>query len=130
MKTTMKKENSPFKKILVVEDIDSINYDIVKTLEDFFSHSKFQLNPTKFCDEALLKTRKSIKDEAPYDLIIVDLFFKQEDTAHQKIKDGWALIKAINTLEMSTKIIVFSVEDKQMIVENLFSEFFYSCLCK
>ena len=46
-----------FKKVLIAEDIDSINYGIEKVLEVI---PGVQTTHAKYCDEALLKIKNSI----------------------------------------------------------------------
>lgn len=108
-----------FKKILISEDHESMNLSVQKTLEE--------LNITNFdyvyyCDDALAKAQKSIREKQPYDLLITDLYY-EEDHLPQKLKDGRELISAIRQEQPDLKIIVFSAEHKSGIIDSLFNDY-------
>lgn len=108
-----------FKKILIAEDHESSSISVQKTLED--------LNITNadyvyYCDDALAKIQKSIRENDLYDLLITDLSF-EEDHREQKIKDGKELISAAKELHPSLKVIVFSAEHRSGVIDSLFSEY-------
>lgn len=105
-----------FKKILIIEDIDSINFGITAVLEKHFT---VEVHCSKYCDEGLLKVKKAIQDGTPFDLIITDLSFK-EDYREAKITTGEDLIKALNHEQPDIKIIVYSVEDRLFLIKSLF----------
>lgn len=105
-----------FKKVLIVEDIDSINFGITAILE---KHFPVEVHCSKYCDEGLLKIKKAIQDNTPFDLIITDLSFK-EDYREAKITTGEGLINAINQEQPDIKIIVYSVEDRPFLIKSLF----------
>ncbi len=75
-----------------------------------------------YCDDAVAKIQKSIRETNLYDLLITDLSF-EEDHHEQKIKDGKTLIKAAKELQPSLKTIVFSAEHKSGIINSLFTEY-------
>lgn len=105
-----------FKKVIIAEDIDSMNLGIQQVLKDLnivdFQHSKF-------CDEAFLKIRAAIHQNEPYDLLISDLSFK---TDHRKaaIANGDELVQKVRALQPDIKIIAYSVEDKSYRIKSLF----------
>ncbi|MEO7978629.1 response regulator [Flavobacterium sp.] len=105
-----------FKKVIIAEDLDTMNLGIQQVLKDLnildFQHSKF-------CDEAFLKVRASISQNQPYDLLISDLSFKSD---HRKpdIANGDELIKKVRALQPDIKIIAYSVEDKSYRIKSLF----------
>jgi two-component system capsular synthesis response regulator RcsB len=105
-----------FKKVIIAEDFDSINLGIEQALKDVgivdFHHSKY-------CDDAFLKIRRAILDNAPYDLLISDLSFKK-DHRDVKIKNGDELIKSVRELQPEIKIIAYSIEDKSHRIKSLF----------
>ncbi|MCG9791171.1 response regulator [Flavobacterium algicola] len=105
-----------FKKVIVAEDFDSINLGITQALQDLnivhYEHSKY-------CDDALLKIRKAINDNEPYDLLISDLSFKK-DHREVKIEKGDQLIEQVRLLVPDLKIIAYSVEDKSYRIRSLF----------
>ena len=108
-----------FKKILISEDHESMNISVQKTLEE--------LNITNFdyvyyCDDALSKAQKAIREKQPYDLLITDLYY-EEDHLPQKLKDGRELISAIRQELPDLKIIVFSAEHKSGIIDSLFNDY-------
>ena len=107
-----------FNKVLVAEDFDSISITIEKALEDL---SIREIHHAKYCDDAFLKIRKAIQDEAPYDLLISDLSFKP-DHRENKLKTGDELIASIKKIQPNIKTIVFSIEDKSFRIKSLFND--------
>jgi response regulator RpfG family c-di-GMP phosphodiesterase len=107
-----------FKKVLVAEDLDSISIAVIQVLEDLKIPT---IHHVKYCDDGLLKIKKGLNDNEPYDLLISDLSFKSD---HRKIglSDGEDLIKAINDVQPSLKKIVFSIEDKSYRIKTLFND--------
>lgn len=108
-----------FKKVLIAEDVDIINSGIIKTLEKM---SISEIVHVPYCDEALLKLKKENLDSTPFDLLITDLSFI-EDYHPQKIKSGVDLVEQVRTEFKDLKIIVFSVEDKPYIIQNLYNNY-------
>ena len=104
-----------FKKVLIAEDIDIINSGIKSTLE---AMNIAEIIHVSYCDEALLKLRSESKKNTPFDLLISDLSF-EEDHHQQKIKSGTELIKKVREEFDDLKIIVFSIEDKPFVIQNL-----------
>ncbi|KAB1228795.1 response regulator [Chryseobacterium viscerum] len=108
-----------FKKILIAEDHESSSISVQKTLEDLnISNADY----VYYCDDAIAKIQKSIRENDLYDLLITDLSF-EEDHREQKIKDGKELISAAKELHPSLKAIVFSAEHKSGVIDSLFSEY-------
>ncbi|MBM7418286.1 MULTISPECIES: response regulator [Chryseobacterium] len=108
-----------FKKILISEDHESINFSVQKTLEDL-NFDNFEY--VYYCDDALAKAQKAIREKKPYDLLITDLYY-EEDHHPQKLKDGRELILAIRQEQPDLKIIVFSAEHKSGIIDSLFNDY-------
>jgi DNA-binding NarL/FixJ family response regulator len=108
-----------FKKILIAEDHESINISIQKTLEDLNIPN---IDYVYYCDDALAKIQKSLREEQPYDLLITDLYY-EEDHRAQNIKDGRELIQKIKEIQPSLKVIVFSAEHKSGVIDSLFNEY-------
>ncbi|GEM51320.1 hypothetical protein EB1_11100 [Empedobacter brevis NBRC 14943 = ATCC 43319] len=108
-----------FKKVLIAEDFESFNVSVQKVLKDLNVE-----NPDYafYCDDALLKVKKGLLDNQPYDLLISDLSF-EEDHREQKIKGGRELIEAVRLIQPELKVIVFSVERKADMVDNLFKKY-------
>lgn len=108
-----------FKKILIAEDHESSSISVQRTLEDLnISNTDY----VYYCDDAVAKIQKSIRENDYYDLLITDLSF-EEDHHEQKIKDGKELIKVIRELQPSLKTIVFSSEHKSGVINSLFTEY-------
>ncbi|MCC9016544.1 MULTISPECIES: response regulator [Flavobacterium] len=105
-----------FKKVLVAEDLDTMNLGIEQVLKDL-NINHFQ--QSKYCDEAFLKMRKAIQDDEPYDLLISDLSFKT-DHREVKIANGDELVQKVRELQPNIKIIAYSVEDKSYRIKSLF----------
>lgn len=108
-----------FKKVLVAEDLDSISIAVIQVLEDLKIPT---IHHVKYCDDGLLKVKKALLENEPYDLLISDLSFK---TDHRKtqLNNGEDLIKAVNGVQPKLKKIVFSIEDKSYRIKSLFNDF-------
>lgn len=105
-----------YQKVLIAEDIDSINVGVVQALSELgITH----IDHVKYCDDALLKIKKSILDKDTYDLFICDLSF-EEDHREVKIKSGEECITEIRKLLPGLNIIVYSIEDKSFRIKSLF----------
>jgi DNA-binding NarL/FixJ family response regulator len=107
-----------FKKVLVAEDLDTISITVVQALEEL---NVLEIHHAKYCDDAFLKIKRALYDDAPYDLLISDLSFKL-DHRENKIASGEELIEAIKKEQPSIKTIVFSIEDKSFRIKSLFSK--------
>lgn len=108
-----------FKKILIAEDHESSSISVQKTLEDL---NISNVDYVYYCDDALAKIQKSIREKDLYDLLITDLEY-EEDHREQNIKDGKELIKTIKAIHPSLKTIVFSAEHKSGVIDSLFKEY-------
>lgn len=106
-----------FKKILIAEDLDSISIAVSQALEKI---SIGEIHHAKYCDDALLKVKRALQDEAPYDLLISDLSFKP-DHRQTKLSCGDELIEAVKKIQPDIKTIVFSIEDKSYRIKSLFN---------
>lgn len=98
-----------FKKILIVDDHAAVNKGIAEELLAQTAINKIDF--AQYCDDAYLKFKKAIKENIPYDLVIVDLTFKA-DYRKQKIKNGLGLIEAVKHEDTTIKTLVYSVEDR------------------
>lgn len=107
-----------FTKILIAEDYESSNISVQKTLEDLkIPNSKY----VSYCDDALERIKMSVLQKEPFELLITDLSF-DEDYREQSLKTGQELISAAREIQPDLKIIVFSVEKKEVIIEKLFED--------
>ncbi|MGL2965870.1 response regulator [Flavobacterium sp. XGLA_31] len=107
---------SKYNKILIAEDIDSINIAVVQTLKQL---GIVHIEHVKYCDDALLKVKKAILDGMPYDLFVCDLSF-EADHRDVLLRTGEEAIAAIRKIQPELKIIVYSVEDKTFRIKSLF----------
>ncbi|MTH17358.1 response regulator transcription factor [Flavobacterium sp. LC2016-01] len=105
-----------FKKVLVAEDLDSISIAVIQILEDLKVNS---IDHVKYCDDGLLKIKKGLAENEPYDLLISDLSFKSDHRKNQ-LTSGEDLIEAVNKVQPNLKKIVFSIEDKSYRIKSLF----------
>jgi len=105
-------------KVLIAEDHQSANLSLQKTLADLgISQSTY----TYYCDDALLQAKKAIAEGHPFDLLITDLSF-EEDDRKQKLAGGIDLIRAIKEIQPKIKILVFSSESKIAVIDLLFKD--------
>lgn len=104
-----------FKKVIVAEDLDSINIAVVQALEALGIP---EIENAKYCDEAFLKIKKAALQEQPFELLITDLSFKT-DHRENRLQSGEALIAVLKKEQPSLKVIVFSIEDKSYRIQSL-----------
>ena len=107
------------KRILIAEDIDSINTGIVSILEEKFDFKIYHANS---CDKAYLKIVKSVQDQDPYHLIISDLSFKVEGFLAPKLKNGEELVNAVKEVIPDIKSIIYTIEDSPSLLKRLKDE--------
>lgn len=107
-----------FKKVLLAEDIDSINAGVIQALNEV---GVTQIDHVKYCEDAILRIKKSVADQAPYELFVSDLSF-EPDHREDKIKSGEEAIAQARTLDPNIKILVYSVENKSFRVKSLFEK--------
>lgn len=105
-----------FKKILIAEDIDSIQNSVIAQISEL---TDAEIHHSKYCDEAYLKIKKAKLDKEPFDLLITDLSFMQD---HREVilSSGEELIRAARESQPDLKIIAYSVEDKSYKIKHLF----------
>jgi len=107
-----------FTKILIAEDYESSNISVQKALEDLkISNPKY----VNYCDDAISRIKMNLQEKNPFELLITDLSF-DEDHREQKLKNGQQLIAEARELQPNLKVIVFSVEKKEIIIEKLFTD--------
>ncbi len=107
-----------FKKVLVADDLDSINEGVVQTLNSLDITSVKQVT---YCDEAYLHIKKADKDNYPYELLITDLSFVA-DHRKQRYASGDELAAVIKKEHPAIKIIIYSVEDRFQRVRQLYND--------
>lgn len=104
-----------FKKVLVSDDLVSINLGIYTVLEQLKIPT---VDTVQYCDDAFLKLKKAHLNGDPFDLLISDLSFKQ-DHREQRFASGSELIVEAKKLCPQLKVIVYTVEDRIQKVRNL-----------
>lgn len=107
-----------FEKVLIAEDHESSNISIRKALEDFGVAGH---DYVYYCDDALSRVSQAMRGGNPYDLLITDLSFDDDDIP-QKISSGTELIKAVRELQPGIKVLVFSAESKPSTIDRLFKD--------
>lgn len=107
-----------FKRVLIAEDHESANISVQKTLSDL---DIVCVDYAYYCDDTLMRIKKSIQGGEPYELLITDLSF-EEDDREQQITSGEALIEAAKIIQPSLKVLVFSAEQKPLVISKLFDQ--------
>jgi DNA-binding NarL/FixJ family response regulator len=108
-----------FTKILISDDLDSINQGVLKVAKDL---GISEIEQVKYCDDAHIKIKKSFNDLNPFSLLITDLSFK-EDHRKQKHANGESLVKELKQEYPNLKVIVYSVEDRLQRVRTLIQNY-------
>lgn len=104
-----------FQKILVAEDMDSINQAVAATLSEMDIQN---IHHAQYCDQAWLMVKKAIQNKEPFELLICDLSFKK-DHRNEKIPSGQQLIKILKSEDPGLKVIVNTIEDHPQTVREL-----------
>lgn len=104
-----------FKKVLVAEDMDSINHAVASILNEM---NIPEVAHAQYCDKAWLMAKKAYQHKQPFDLLICDLSFK-EDHREEKIKSGKELIEILKHEFPDLKVLVNSIEDHPQTVREL-----------
>jgi DNA-binding NarL/FixJ family response regulator len=105
-----------FKKILVVEDFDSIGLGISAVAQNKIGAT--EIVTCQYCDEAYLKIKRAIQDKVPFDLLITDLSF-EKDHREAKLKGGKELVQKLREQGIDTPIVVYSIEDRRAVIKEL-----------
>ena len=107
-----------FQKVLLAEDLDTINIAVIQALQEL---EIFEIQHAKYCDDALLKIKKANHDDQPFELLISDLSFKTDHRINQ-LNSGEELIAAVKKAQPNIKIITYSIEDKSYRIKSLFDD--------
>lgn len=105
-----------FKKVLIAEDQEMANISVQKTLHDLAIKD---VQYVYYCDDALSRINKAVSDGAPFDLLITDLVFEDDNTP-QQLSGGVDLVAAAIAAQSDLKIIVLSSEGRSRIIDSLF----------
>lgn len=107
-----------FKKILVSDDLDSINRGVLSVTE---SLGIAQVVSVYYCDDALLRLKKAERDGFPFEVLVTDLSYKS-DHRSQEISSGASLLRAVRAQFPKLKTIVYSIEDRPAKVRHFLQE--------
>lgn len=111
------KQAPMFSKVLVAEDMDSINHAVATVLKEL----KVPLvQHAQYCDQAWVLAKKAILENDPFDLLICDLSFRP-DHREEKITSGKELIALLKKEQPRLKVLVNSVEDHPHTVKSLWN---------
>lgn len=114
-----KLEFSMFLKVLISDDLGSINQGVGAALEGLGIKNVEQV---QYCDDAYLKIKSAADQDSPFGLLITDLSFKT-DHRSQTYSSGEALVKHLKQDYPQLKIIVYSVEDRLQKVRTLMQSY-------
>ncbi|QBQ40627.1 response regulator [Sphingobacterium psychroaquaticum] len=107
-----------FKKVLIAEDHEIANISVQKTLLELgIQNTKY----VYYCDHAYTWLKNALRDGEPYDLLITDLIFEDDNTP-QQLTGGIELIRAVKELQPDLKVIVLSSESRSEVVDSLFNK--------
>ncbi|MDX1752158.1 MAG: response regulator [Salinimicrobium sediminis] len=104
-----------FKKVLVAEDMDSINIAVAAVLKDLGIE---QVEHAQYCDKARILAKQALSTGEPFDLLICDLSFKN-DHRTENIKSGKELISVLKQEDPNLRVLINSVEDHPQTVRSL-----------
>lgn len=105
-----------FRKILIAEDIDSIGFGLETIIKQLHGAEIVQ---ARYCDEALLKIKRALYDNEPFDLLLSDLSFTP-DHRDNRIMGGEDLANEVRKVQPDIKIIIHSIEDRIYKIRSLF----------
>lgn len=104
-----------FKKVLIAEDHEIANLSVQKTLHDLgVADTKY----VYYCDHALNWVKNALRDGEPYELLITDLEFEDDDSP-QQLRGGMELIEAVKAVQPQLKIIILSAKDRSPAIDAL-----------
>lgn len=107
-----------FENVLIAEDQEIANLSLRRTLEELAIPSP---DYAHYCDQALSKIKMALQDGRPYDLLVTDLYFEAENSGEQ-LPDGAGLIREAKVLQPQLKILVFSAESRNHIIQPLYDQ--------
>lgn len=105
-------------KVLIAEDHESANISVQRTLEELAIND---ISYAYYCDDALTKIVNAVKSGNPFDLLVTDLYF-EPDGNKQVLPGGTELITAARASQSGLKILVFSAENRPLVIERLYKE--------
>ncbi|MDP5078218.1 MAG: DUF5932 domain-containing protein [Nonlabens sp.] len=108
-----------FKKVLISDDLGSINKGVLTVLDSLGIND---IKQVQYCDDAYLQIKSAILKNEPFDLFITDLSFKPDHRA-SKLHSGEDIIKQLHKEGIPIKTIVYSVEDRFQKVRSLINDY-------
>lgn len=107
-----------FKKALIIERYENISVAISIALQEL---SIKEIYKVSYFDEAFLKIKKDSINNAPFDLVIMELATLEDNRFKYKI--GEDFIIALREIHSNIKVIVFSIEDRTNRIRLLFDKY-------
>ena len=108
-----------FKKVLIADDLRSINQGVISILTGL---NIKKIDQVQYCDDAYLKVKKGVLDKSPFELLITDLSFKQ-DHREQTYKSGEDLIAILKKEHPELKVIAYSIDDRLLKAKTLMESY-------
>ena len=108
-----------FKKVLIADDLGSINSGVASVLNDLDVNEVIQVH---YCDDAYLKIKSASLNTNPIELLITDLSFIP-DHREQNFSSGEELVKILKKEHPELKVIVYSVEDATPLIKRFMNDF-------
>lgn len=109
-----------FNKIIVAEDFGSTNHGIVQTITEKLKIP--EIEKEQYCDKAYNRIKVAYTNKVPFQLLITDLFFKENHLIKRNYTSGNELIDAVKLIQPKIKIIVYSMEDNPIKIRTLFKK--------
>ncbi|TWF33954.1 DNA-binding NarL/FixJ family response regulator [Chitinophaga polysaccharea] len=106
-------------KVLIAEDYQSVNLSLQRILEEL---AITDIAYSYYCDDALNKIVQAVNASSSFDLLITDLSFIP-DGNKQVLSGGVDLIAAAREVQPDLNILVFSIENKPAIIDQLYNKY-------
>jgi len=105
-----------FENVLIAEDHQQLNHSVQQTTKELgISDPQYAY----YCDDALLRLQHAIREGKPFELLITDLSFDDDDR-NQQLSNGTSLIEAAKNLQPDLKVLVFSAESNPVVIDGLY----------
>ncbi len=108
-----------FKKVLVNEDQQIMNFGIQKVLDKL---NVSLIESTQHCGEAFDKIRNAYLADDGFNVLITDLLFNNS-SPHDAIKNGMDLVRSIRARHIPLQIIVLSIERNPLRIKKLIQNY-------
>lgn len=114
-----RKTEKPFQRVLMAQDIDSVNLGLLAALKEAFG---FRIDQATSADNAFLRIKKALVDKAPYDLLITGIPFQAAYGNHY-LHSAKDLLKAARLLQPGLKTLVYATEDRPYKIREYLEDF-------